>query len=98
MLPGCVCGALASVRLRSGLRPNLLLVIVIALTNAAALLGTIDIALDASFQSLTMRTAVVGIVSGILLGLTVSLLLQRITSLAANTGQPRSPASQDQLR
>jgi hypothetical protein len=42
-LPGCICGALAGLRLRSGLRPHLFPVILIALTNAAALLGTIEV-------------------------------------------------------
>jgi hypothetical protein len=78
ILPGCICGALAGLRLRRGLRPNLVFVLLIAFVNVAALLGTIDIAFDISFQSLTMRTIAVGSISGIMLGVIASLLLQRL--------------------
>lgn len=75
-LPGSVCGTLASLRLRRGVRPNIVFAVVIALANAAALLGTIDIAFDLSFESLTMRTALVGIVSGLIVGLIMTVLLR----------------------
>lgn len=75
-LPGSVCGALASGRLRCGVRPNIVFAVVIALANVTALLGTIDVAFDFSFESLTMRTALVGIVSGLIIGLIVTVLLQ----------------------
>jgi hypothetical protein len=90
-LPGCVCGALAGLRLQRGLRPNLVLVTLIGLANMAALLGTIQIDFNVSFQSNAIRTAIVGAVSGIIFGLIVSLLSQRVGLRATEPHGLRGP-------
>ena len=68
-------GSKAAFRIGNGQRPNLVLAIFVGLIDTAALLGTIDLEFEISFQSMTTRTAIVGLVCGCTAGTIISVLL-----------------------
>jgi len=75
LVAGFLFGGRAGLQISRGQRPRLSVVGLVCLVNTAALLGTIEIAFDFSWESLTLRTAMVGIISGAITGAILSLLI-----------------------
>ncbi|WP_145053587.1 G protein-coupled receptor family protein [Lignipirellula cremea] len=73
-LTGCPAGGIAGFRIRQGRRPRFLIIGPVCLVNTLALLGTIDLTFEFSWQSLTIRTALVGMVCGSFAGAILSVL------------------------